>query len=210
MNCANFTSAVNTLVDRSVVFEVTKKDFICGCVFVAFFKVPWLRMANNIVLATERYIHVHVAHFAIRKHRSLVTGAYKIHLSRPFRLIFSSVFSFLRKTSARRIRCAFHHIVIVSEQRIANQTPYNTWFADHVGGANQIRFKAASPDTFVYRDHVQEIPSDYVASPSVLYRKRPIRNNLDFFSLRFRWNCGRSGLMWFDVIVGVSRWMRKM
>jgi len=41
-NCSNVTSAVNTLVDRSVVFEVAKKDFICGCVFVAFFKVPRL------------------------------------------------------------------------------------------------------------------------------------------------------------------------
>ena len=45
-----------------------------------------LRMANNIVLATERYIHVHVAHFAVRKHRSLVTGAYKIHQSNEQRI----------------------------------------------------------------------------------------------------------------------------
>ena len=29
-------------LNRPVVFEVTKKDFICGCVFVAFSKVPWL------------------------------------------------------------------------------------------------------------------------------------------------------------------------
>ena len=76
-----------------------------------------LRMANNIVLAPERYIHAHVAHFAVRKHRSFVTGAYKIHLSSPFPLTFCSVFSFLRRRSARRIKCAFRHIVIVSEQR---------------------------------------------------------------------------------------------
>ena len=52
-----------------------------------------------------------------------------------------------------------------NEQRISRLITLDlqmTWGA----AANQIRFKAASPDTFVYRDHVQEIRSDYV--PSVL------------------------------------------
>ena len=53
-----------------------------------------------------------------------------------------------------------------SEQRIKRLITFDlqiTW-----GTANHIRFKAASPDTFVNQYHEQEIRSDYVASPSVL------------------------------------------
>jgi hypothetical protein len=38
----NFTSAVNTLMNGLVFFYVTKKYFICSCVFVTFFKLPRL------------------------------------------------------------------------------------------------------------------------------------------------------------------------
>jgi len=170
-NCANFTSGFThwwTGSSFSMLRRTITPAAVSPCRSSKYRDFPtW--MANNIVLATDRYIHVHVAHFAVRRHRSLVTGAYQIHLSRPFRMIICSVFSFLRRISARRIACMFRHIVIVSEQQTTNQTPYDTWFADQAGEtANQIRYKAASSDTFVYRDHVQEIRSDYVASPVVL------------------------------------------
>ena len=86
------------------------------------------------------------------------------------------------RTSARRIRCAFHHIVIVSEQRTANQTPYNTWFADHVGGtANQIRFKAAT-QTRLFTETMCKKYVVITLQAQACNRKRPIIINLDLFT----------------------------
>ena len=187
--CSNITSAINTLVDRSVVFEVTKKDFICGCVFVAFFKVPWLadfewRTTSYLppndtftcTLHTLQYANIAPLSLAhIKSIRVTHSGWY-----------FAAYFLFFAELAHGESDARF--AILSSFQ---SNEPLDLQITR---GKQPVKFDLKRQDQT--RLFTETMCKKYVVitlQAQACYRKRPTRINLDLFSLRFRWNCGRSG-----------------
>ena len=183
-NCANFTSAVSTLVDRSFVFEVTKKDLICGCVF-EWRTASYLPPNNTFTCTLHTLQYANIAPLSLAHIKSIWvthTGWY-----------FSAYFLFFAELSHSESDARFAILASFqsNEQRIRRLIKLD--FRSR-GGEQPIKFdlkRQAHSRLFT-----ESMCKQYVVitlQAQACYRKWLIRINIDCCSLRLRWNCGRSG-----------------